>query len=165
PEYSYLAFSHNNGSTDEKVLFTADLYNLKTDAALVTLSACETSIGELRRGEGFLSLARGFFFSGAKSIASTLWKVNDASSSEIMGDFYKALSVGEAKDEALRQAKLLFMESNAQNARKHPYYWAGYIVSGNNSPIAKSGTYWPWFLIGILVTGSILAYSYRKISA
>ena len=165
PEYSYLAFSQTGNENGDDVLFTADLYNLKTDAALVTLSACETNIGELRRGEGFLSLARGFFFSGAKSIASTLWKVNDASSSEIMGDFYHGLSEGKAKDEALRQAKLLFMERNDQNARKHPYYWAGYIVSGNNSPITKSGTSWPWLLIGTLLTGSIFAYAYRKISA
>ncbi|CAN0602674.1 unnamed protein product, partial [Ectocarpus sp. 12 AP-2014] len=78
PEYSYLAFTPKSESDD--LLFVKDLYNLTLNASLVTLSGCESGIGELKRGEGFLSLARGFFYSGAASISSTLWKVNDNSS-------------------------------------------------------------------------------------
>lgn len=160
PEYSYLAFSQKGYENGDDVLFTADLYNLKIDAALVTLSACETNIGELRKGEGFLSLARGFFYSGAKSIASTLWKVNDASSSEVMGDFYRQLSKGGSKDEALRQAKLLFLDKNDQNALKHPYYWAGYLVSGNMKPIKQNKHIWPWLIGGILlIAGAAAGYA------
>ncbi len=166
PEYSYLAFSQKGNENGDDVLFTADLYNLKTDAALVTLSACETNIGELRKGEGFLSLARGFFYGGAKSIASTLWKVNDASTSDVMGEFYRQLSEGKSKDEALRQAKLLFLDKNDQNALKHPYYWAGYVVSGNMKPIKQKKHVWPWLIGGILlIVGATAGYAYRRKSA
>ncbi len=159
PEYSYLAFTTNN---EENLLFVKDLYNLKLNANLVTLSACETGIGELRRGEGFLSLARAFFYSGAKSIASTLWKVNDASSSDIMGDFYQYLAKGSTKDQALRQAKLNFLRNNDQNALKHPYYWAGYIISGNPAPIPKSGYTWAWVLGGLLIVSGTVYWIRKK---
>ncbi len=166
PEYSYLAFSQRGNKIGDDVLFTADLYNLKIDAALVTLSACETNIGELRKGEGFLSLTRGFFYSGAKSIVSTLWKVNDASSSEVMGAFYRQLSEGKTKDEALGQAQRLFLDQNGQNARKHPYYWAGYVASGNMTPIKQKTPIWAWLLGGtLLITGAAAVHAYRKKSA
>ncbi|NHF61453.1 CHAT domain-containing protein [Flavobacteriaceae bacterium TP-CH-4] len=162
PEYSYLAFTPK--SEKDFLLYVKDIYNLELKANLVTLSACETGIGELKRGEGFLSLARAFFYSGAKSIASTLWKVNDASSSEIMGDFYRYLAEGASKDEALRQAKLVFLKNNNQNARQHPYYWAGYVISGNMEPIHKTDHNWVWFVGGlVLVVGTV--YWVRKKAA
>ena len=143
PEYSYLAFTQSGDKMNNNLLFTADLYNLNTKANLITLSACETTIGPLQKGEGFLGLSRAFFYGGAQSISSTLWKINDAASSEIMGQFYKELSLANSKDEALRKAKLHFLENNAENARVHPYYWAGYIISGNTAPL-KPSIVEPW---------------------
>jgi len=149
PEYSYLAFS----TTDDKesLLYVSDLYNLQINADLVTLSACETGVGELKRGEGFLSLARGFFYSGASSIASTLWKVNDASTSSLMDAFYKNLSEGDSKDIALQNAKKTFLKTNRQNGLSHPYYWSGFIISGNTTPI-HSTNYWFWIGLGVLLS-------------
>jgi len=147
PEYSYLAFSST--PTKEDLLYVSDLYNFKIDADLVTLSACETGVGELKRGEGFLGLARGFFYSGASSIASTLWKVNDASSTQLMNLFYKYLAQGDSKGLALQKAKVEFLKDNSQNARRHPYYWSGYIISGNSSPLTTKNIWW-WVTLGSL---------------
>lgn len=149
PEYSYLAFAQN-GNAAEDLLYVADLYNLQLDADLVTLSACESGIGDLKRGEGFLSLARGFFFSGAASIASTLWKINDASTTTLMTSFYKNLSKGEAKDLALQNAQIEFLDNNRDNALSHPYYWSAFVISGNT--LALSLPYnWIWFILVTLV--------------
>ncbi|MDX1768424.1 MAG: CHAT domain-containing tetratricopeptide repeat protein [Arenibacter troitsensis] len=149
PEYSYLAFAQN-GNAAEDLLYVADLYNLQLDADLVTLSACESGIGDLKRGEGFLSLARGFFYSGAASIASTLWKINDASTTTLMTSFYKNLSKGEAKDVALQNAQIEFLDNNRDNALSHPYYWSAFVISGNT--LALSLPYnWIWFILVTLV--------------
>lgn len=142
PEYSYLAFS--NTTNEDNLLYVKDLYNLQLNSNLVTLSACETGVGELKRGEGFLSLAQGFFYSGATSITSTLWKINDASTAGIMDSFYKNLADGDAKDEALRKAQFDFLQTNRENGLAHPYYWSGFIVSGNTSALISSD---PWSLI------------------
>lgn len=145
PEYSYLAFTPNEESED--ILLVKDLYNLSLNASLVTLSACESAIGELKRGEGFLSLARGFFYSGASSISSTLWKINDNSSSALMGSFYENLADGKSKDISLQEAKLSFLEKNRENGLSHPYYWSGYIIQGNTEPLTSNTSWW-WYLLG-----------------
>ena len=142
----------------EHLLYVRDLYQLELDAAMVTLSACESGIGELKAGEGFISLARGFFYGGAASLASTLWKINDASSATIMGDFYQNLASGQTKDVALQNAKLAFIQSNQQNPRSHPYYWSAYVLSGNSKPVAGPSS-WIWYLLGgvvLVVLGAVV---------
>ncbi len=146
PEYSYLAFSPKKGETN--LLYVRDLYNLELKADLVTLSACESGVGELRRGEGSLSLARGFFYSGASSISSTLWKITDASSTKLMDGFYKNLSKGDAKDLALQKSQVDFLNANRQNALSHPYYWSGFVISGNTDPVIASLDWW-WIVLGV----------------
>lgn len=148
PEYSYLAFS--SSEIKENLLYVSDLYNLQIDADLVTLSACESGVGELKRGEGFLSLARGFFYSGASSIASTLWKVNDASTASLMDSFYKNLSDGNSKDVALQMAQKDFLKTNNQNGLSHPYYWSGFIISGNTQALTTPN-YLLWIGLGGLL--------------
>ncbi len=150
PEYSYLAFSPKEKNN---ILYVKDLYNLNLNANLVTLSACETAIGDLKRGEGFIGLARGFFYAGAKSLTSTLWKVNDASTAALMADYYNVLAIGKTKDVALQEAKTNFLRTNRDNNLKHPYYWSGFILSGNYAPLQAD---WPWvwlvFPLLIIVT-------------
>lgn len=165
PEYSYLAFSQNENAT-ENLLYVADLYNLKIDADLVTLSACESGLGNLKRGEGFMSLARGFFYSGAASIASTLWKINDASTTALMHGFYKNLSKGDPKDVALQKAQVEFLNINRQNGFSHPYYWSGFVISGNTVPLSISNN-WIWVLIGVIavLVGIFLYLRTRKRNA
>ena len=141
PEYSYLAFTPDGKQNN--LLYVSDLYNLSLHANLVTLSACETGIGDLKRGEGFMSLTRGFFYSGASSIASTLWKVNDASSTQLMNSFYKNLAHGNSKDMALQKSKINFLTANKENALSHPYYWSGFVISGNTEAVVSSNK-WIW---------------------
>lgn len=159
PEYSYLAFS--NVAKEEDLLYVSDLYNLQIDANLVTLSACESGVGELKRGEGFMSLARGFFYSGASSIASTLWKINDASTTKLMDSFYKNLAKGEAKDRALQKSQIEFLNANQQNGLSHPYYWSGFVISGNTAPLV-SPTNWIWIALTILALAIIGFVLFRK---
>lgn len=158
PEYSYLAFEPNQTNTN--LLYVSDLYNLNLHTNLVTLSACESGIGNLNRGEGFISLARGFYFSGASSISSTLWKINDGSAVKIMDVFYKNLSEGKSKSQALQHAQVSFIKENNQNALIHPYYWSGFVISGKTAAITTTTSLW-WYVFGIGAL-IILVISIRK---
>ena len=160
PENSFLAFTPS--PNDEDIIYARELYNLDLqNVSLVTLSACESGIGNLKRGEGFMSLARGFYFSGASSISSTLWKINDASSTTLMEGFYRHLSEGETKDMALQSAQKEFLDANSQNPLSHPYYWSAFVVSGNTDAIV-SHNYWIWILGGGLMLIAILLFFRRK---
>lgn len=158
PEYSFLAFSPN--TKQEHLLYTKDLYNLKLNADLVTLSACESGIGELKRGEGLLSLARGFYFSGAKSIASTLWKINDNSTATLMDGFYSNLSKNNSKNVALQKAQLDFINTNRENTLSHPYYWSGFVLSGNTIPL-NSTNYRLWIGLAVFLLLLLLLYFFK----
>ncbi|NUO00291.1 MAG: tetratricopeptide repeat protein, partial [Saprospiraceae bacterium] len=96
-EYSFLAFSEKKDSSAQNLLYVRDLYNYSLNADLVTLSACETGLGELQRGEGVVSLARAFSYAGAKSIVTSLWSVSDKKTQELMLNFYSFLSKGRSK--------------------------------------------------------------------
>ena len=157
-DYSYLAFAKITDSTENKILFNRDIYNLKINADLVVLSACETGIGELMEGEGIISLARGFSYAGAKSIVTSLWNVNDKSTMAIMENFYGNLKKGEAKDIALTNAKRKFIYDNPEKA--HPFYWAPFIPIGNMQPIFSASFKWIWLLA--IIPFLILIFFYKK---
>ena len=111
-------------------LSNADLYNTSLNAELVVLSACNTGSGKLVKGEGVLSLARGFVQSGCASSVVSRWSVDDCATSEIMAYFYESIQAGAEKHEALRQAKLRFL-SEADQLRSHPYYWSAFVAYGD----------------------------------
>ena len=119
PMLSRLAFAPPSGDEDGW-LHAYELYNLELQADLVVLSACNTGFGKWVRGEGVMSLARGFAFAGCPSVAMSLWEVNDQATSELMEYFYAGLAQGLSKDEALRQAKLSYLES-VDELRAHPF--------------------------------------------
>ncbi|MEM7370028.1 MAG: CHAT domain-containing tetratricopeptide repeat protein [Bacteroidota bacterium] len=152
PQFSFLAFYGPDDSIvsqgmihkNVQALYVADLYNLTLKADLVVLSACETGVGKLYKGEGIASLAQGFTYAGAKSLVSTLWSVNDATTTALMERFYTYLADGWPKDKALRQAKKDLIAEGYQ----HPYYWAGYILMGDSEPIDLSLLTGKW-IIGI----------------
>lgn len=154
-DYSYLAFYQDLDSNNTDILYVKDLYNLKLAAEMVVLSACETAIGEFQRGEGIVSLARGFFYAGAESIVTTLWKLDDKSSLELMPTFYENIKNGMTKDVALQQAKLSFLENN-QDFRGHPLYWASFVPVGNMEVLdmdEERNYWWIFALGGLLVMG------------
>ncbi|MEM7373089.1 MAG: tetratricopeptide repeat protein [Bacteroidota bacterium] len=149
-EYSYLAFTESEDSLIDQKMYVSELYNLRIPADLVVLSACETGIGELQSSEGIISLARGFSYAGAKSILTSLWRVGDGSTAELMRRFYTHLRQGMSKDAALRQAKLDFIDSHPHD-EAHPYFWAGFVPIGDMSPIEfRSTNWWLISLTGLL---------------
>lgn len=133
-DYSYLAFASEADSIANELLYVRDLYNLQLNADMVVLSACQTALGRLQRGEGIISLARAFAYAGARSIVTTLWSVEDASTKTLMLAFYRHLQAGMPKDQALQQAKLEWI-ANAGYFKAHPYCWAGLIVIGDAKEI------------------------------
>ncbi|MCB0581540.1 MAG: CHAT domain-containing protein [Phaeodactylibacter sp.] len=157
---SYIAFYGGEDRMAEHNLLVRDLYPLRLEAELVTLSACETGLGALRRGEGIISLARGFAYAGAKSILTTFWAVNDQSTTEVMGRFYRHLKKGESKDAALHRAKAEYISSQADPFEAHPFYWASYIVIGDMVPLY--GRSWGWWIALGLLSGSLLYWFARR---
>ena len=161
-DYSFLAFHQTpSDSLENEWLYNREIYNLQLNADLVVLSACETGIGELQRGEGIISLARGFSYAGAKSLVTSLWNVNDRSSMELMESFYGYLAEGQPKHLALREAKLDYLESHPAYLQS-PYYWAAFIAIGDMEPVKLSQPQpWRWFL-GVLVFMALLALAYWR---
>lgn len=130
-DYAYLAFNASKGEAYTK-LYARDLYNLSFNTDMVMLSACETGIGKLQKGEGIISLARAFAYAGAKSIFTTLWKVDDEKTKDLVIEFYKNLKQGKAKDEALHLAKLDFLQKHkGKGMATHPFFWSGMIGIGD----------------------------------
>jgi CHAT domain-containing protein/Tfp pilus assembly protein PilF len=101
---------------------------LRIDADLVTLSACETALGQELAGEGLIGLTRAFHYVGAKSVVGSLWQVADASTANMMTKFYSHLRAGISKDEALRQAQ---RDMIADPKTAAPFHWAAFILSGD----------------------------------
>jgi CHAT domain-containing protein len=101
---------------------------------LVVLSACQSGMGQLQKGEGLMSLGRGFAYAGVPSLLLTLWPLHDKSAAELMQGFYRYLEKGYPKDEALRLSKLDFL-SKAGRLNSHPLYWAAPVLWGHSAPI------------------------------
>jgi CHAT domain-containing protein/tetratricopeptide (TPR) repeat protein len=125
-----LAGANQSRSGDDDGLLTAlemavlDLWGTK----LVVLSACDTGVGEVRNGEGVQGLRRALVLAGSESQMMSLWSVLDKSTKELMIPYYKALSEGEERSEALRRVQLRMLRSKY---RRHPFYWAAFILSGD----------------------------------
>jgi CHAT domain-containing protein len=116
----------------------ADILELKLNAELVVLSACNTSLGRLREAEGIVGLTRAFQYAGASAVVVSLWKVEDQSTSLLMEQFNLRLKKGESKAEALRRAKLEVLQSTIDlkalgmsQALASPFYWAPFILFGD----------------------------------
>lgn len=154
PAFSRFAFVQNgdNQTESDGWLNTADIYNLHLNAGLTVLSACNTGSGTLRKGEGVMSLARGFLYAGCPSIIMTLWEVEDNSGTKIMSTFYQHLRKGKSKDEALRLAKLDYLQ-NANSRLAHPHYWLGYVSIGDNSPLFLSYDFYFFSLLFLALAG------------
>src|SRR6266851_3257916 len=113
----------------------SEIFDLRLNADLVVLSACETAGGKMSRGEGIVGLTTAFLFAGSRSVIASLWNVNDESTSLFMESFYKGLKAGLPKAEALRQARLETMQRHAKSAvtgeeesLASPYFWAPFIL-------------------------------------
>jgi CHAT domain-containing protein len=126
PFRSGLFLSLGEGDGEDGFVQSREIASLRINAALVVLSACQTSRGYLEKGEGIMGLTRVFFYSGARSVVSALWEIEDRAAAGFMGHFYGDLSRGKTVSQALRSAKLKMLES--KNA--HPFYWAAFVLNG-----------------------------------
>ncbi len=131
PRLSALVLSQfdERGRPRDGFLRLADIYNLKLDADLVVLSACDTALGREVHGEGLIGLTQGFISAGAHSVVATLWQVPDGATAALMRQFYAfMLSGGDRPAEALRKAQ---MWSASQRRSRDPYYWGGFVLVGD----------------------------------
>jgi CHAT domain-containing protein len=110
---------------DDGFLELDEIANLKLNADLVVLSACQTGQGKMARGEGVSGLARAFLYAGSKGVVCSLWSVDDRETANLMVDFYGHLQKGQAAADALREAQLRMIREG-----KAPLYWAPFILIG-----------------------------------
>jgi len=136
---------------DEKLPYT-ELVGLQSQAEMVVLSACKTLQGAFVKGEGLLSLSRGFLKSGSNSVVASLWNANDKSNREIMVDFYKYLGKDQPKNIALSRAKVKYLEMH-QGVESSPFYWAPSVLTGNADSLSMHAEI-PWQYI-LLAIGAI----------
>jgi CHAT domain-containing protein len=135
PERSSLALSYPQDPQEDGYLQASEIYHLHMNADLVVLSACETGLGRMVRGEGVLGLPRAFFYAGARSVLVSLWSVSDRSTAQLMTSFYGSLvGKGEDTSRALSTAKETLRKKGTTS---HPFYWAPFILIG--PPESESG--------------------------
>lgn len=130
PELSGIVFSlvNERGETQDGFLRAHEVFNLKLSADLVVLSACQTGIGKEIKGEGLVSLTRGFMYAGAPRVVVSLWSVSDAGTTELMVRFYRQmLKEGLRPAAALRAAQISLMKEGRWSS---PFYWAPFTIQG-----------------------------------
>lgn len=151
PELSRLIFAKNVDnalSSEDNSLYTYEIYNQNLSSNLAILTACETGKPSFQAGEGMISLAHAFNYAGSESILTSLWKIDEQSSANIIKNFYVHLKKGLPKDEALQQAKLDYL-STAKGRTQSPQYWAGLVLIGDTSPIElQTSSYLIYWLLG-----------------
>ncbi|HSM57612.1 MAG TPA: CHAT domain-containing tetratricopeptide repeat protein [Candidatus Sulfomarinibacteraceae bacterium] len=118
-------------SLDDGWLTTLDIFNLRLQASLVTLSACQTGRNVVAGGDELLGLMRAFLYAGAASLVLSFWAVEDRSTARLMETFYNRLARGESKGAALRAAQRHFIsDGHSAGEEPHPYYWAPFFLVG-----------------------------------
>ena len=167
PLSSRLLFTYNAADTlEDNDLTAAEIYAMRLRADLAVLSACQTGYGKINRGEGVMSLSRAFAYAGVNTTLMSLWKVPDGATQEIMVNFYKNLQDGQAKDDALHNAKLDYLDKHGQNEGANPIYWAGFVPAGNMSAMdmTNNDTY-RWLVVGLLaVLVGVVLYLRKNLS-
>ncbi|MCI4667900.1 MAG: CHAT domain-containing protein [Bacteroidia bacterium] len=132
---SGLVFQQSEDNRVDDILFAHEIIGLPLNAEMVVLSACETGLGNYMVGEGVLSMARAFRAAGCPSVMMTLWKVSaDGDNPNFLRTFFEHIKNGENKSQALRMAKLSFLQSG-KTTMKHPHFWAPFVLTGNSDPL------------------------------
>lgn len=126
PKFSGIA-CWNTGNDYDDVLFSTEIYNLRIQADLVSLSSCESGFGKYDRSEGLMGINRAFIYAGAKNVVFSLWKVYDKVSADLMVNFYEEILKGQDYAASLRQAKLDLIR-NPETAA--PHLWSSFLLIG-----------------------------------
>lgn len=161
PELSRLIFYSSNDSLNDGYLHFHEIYGLDLSASMVTLSACNTGFGKIKKGEGVMSLSRAFAYAGVPATVVSLWPASDKSTPELMKYFYQNLKEGQAKDVALNNARKQYL-ATAQGKARHPFYWGGFVLIGDNSPIEDDTNLLAYVIPSVLVFVMILTIYRRR---
>ncbi|MBL7082687.1 MAG: CHAT domain-containing protein [Candidatus Aminicenantes bacterium] len=153
PARSSIVLTLDEDPTEDGFLQMREIYNLKLNSDLVTLSSCQTGLGRFTRGEGIEGINRAFFYAGTSSVLMSLWAVNDEASYQLMERFYFHLRSSESIMSALRKAKLEMINSGILS---HPYYWAGFVISGKADEIIFSSPIKKLFIFGIFLLLAVI---------
>ncbi|MDN3491911.1 CHAT domain-containing protein [Winogradskyella bathintestinalis] len=162
PQLSHLIFTE--GNTDNK-LYLEELYGMNLKADMAVLSACNTGVGEFELDKGIVSLHRAFTQAGVPTTVSSLWSAPDNATQKIMVAFYKELKLGKTKAEALQLAKLNYLKTTDNPMLKTSFYWAGFVINGDNKAIMLPNSeinYWLWIALGIAAALVIILLYFRK---
>ena len=123
-----LSLVDERGSRQNGYLRLPDVYNMRLDADLVVLSACQTALGKEMKGEGLVGLTRAFIYAGAPRVVASLWEVDDLATAELMKKFYTGMLQRHLRPAAaLRAAQI---ELSKDPRRASPYFWAGFVLHG-----------------------------------
>ncbi|MEM9836603.1 MAG: CHAT domain-containing tetratricopeptide repeat protein [Bacteroidota bacterium] len=150
PPYFLVADAHNNRYT------AADLSFHQLSAQLVTLSACQTGLGEVQYGEGIASLGRAFARSGAAGVTFSLWPIDEQASVDVFSHFYPSIAEGEGRSSALHRAQQTYLQQQSNNQLAHPFRWAGLVYYGPDTPlqIITPAPWWQqWWVVLCLIGG------------
>ena len=161
PVRSSILLSLDDDPQEDGLLQMREIYNLSLNSDLVTLSSCQTGLGQLIKGEGIEGINRAFFYAGASSVLMSLWPVNDQATYQLMERFYMHLRSSESIAGALRKAKL---ELSSSKVLSHPYYWAGFVISGKTNHVIfpKTSKQMPLLGFSFLFVGWIFFVSVRR---
>jgi CHAT domain-containing protein len=149
PQSSHLLFPPLDSIRNS--LYIHEINTLKLEKELVILSACNTALGTIHNGDAVKGISYAFYQSGTRSTITSLWKVPDQATQKIMVQFYQHLKNGNSKSESLRQAKLDYLASVGSELEKHPFYWAGFILTGSDSSIEFVSSGYNKVLIGVML--------------
>ena len=130
PELSGLLLAADSAGKEDGILYSGEIYNLNLNTDLVVLSACETGLGKIQKGEGIIGLTRALLYAGARNIVVSLWQVADESTSKLMVDFYRNCLENKGQGNysaAIRDAKLKMI---SEVTFAHPYFWSPFILIG-----------------------------------
>lgn len=144
--WNFLALEPEAGSLDAFAAFwQPQILALRLNAAMVYLSACETSRGKFYQGEGHSSLARAFLYAGSESVVATLWQIDDSVSLRFSQRFYENLEAGVPKDIAMQQTMVSMIDEN-----RPPYAWSPYLMWGATDPIIlrQRNDAWKYLIMG-----------------
>lgn len=173
PSYSGLVFSQLMRDTavasaqgqsaaeeNDGYLYAYEIYNIHLGAELAVLSACNTGLGQLARGEGIMSLARAFKYAGCPNILMSLWQADDKATAQIMERFYRHLKQGLNKDEAIRRAKLDYLSDANRN---HPFFWGAFVLIGDDRPVEyDDGIAGIWLGLGAILLIFVAVWLFQR---
>lgn len=155
PLYSKLVFTATKDSINEGLLNTYEIYSLKLKSPLVVLSACNTGFGPVNKGEGIISMARGFVYAGCPSMVITMWSIPDNSCTDLMKTFYTSIKDKDDKALSLQMSKMYYIK-NSDRQKSHPYYWAGFILSGKTDAIQLQKSHFLSYYFSLAAIGILM---------